>query len=760
MRSTPEERRKDKITITIMANNNKENANASNTGGSKKPFYRNKKKSENATGNKPRLIREMKFHMHDSQQRKSSESFHRIKESIITKLTGILEHPAKIAESIRTMTPIALSAPELKASTKSTAEEKELDNRMLEMIFKINYERHMINQQALEENWVKTYALIWDKYCSREVQVALKEMPDFDTSVLNEPIVLLQRVENIMHTPMKAKYPPLTLVEVLISFLQIKQGDNESLLDYLSRFKSERNVMLGLVGKNIIDGYTERMSAYLDLAATDTAGQSRLKGEELNKFMAILFLRNAEEDRFGEMMIEYRKSFANKDNKYPKSVPDMIDVMRQQPEKKRKQKYPPTKKVESPTKKEEESASSFAQDKKGEQKKRTCYCCGEPGCIPSTCPKKGQAKDLWSKPEQFKESHTTLVYEERCFSGAQKVHSTKIEPEVIIDSGSSISLIKDKELLDEIHECKFKIIMETNAGTKRITEEGTMPDYGTVYYDPEAMTNLFSISDMVRKGNHVYLDTKEANCFVVTGKNGNNTRFSCDKRGLYVRECGKPENKVSFANNHVEGFTPRQVETARKVRKLYHDLNAPSISSLKAWIRQNMAKNIPISYDDVDLAEKVFKKDVPTLKGKGTRPHPPIVRTADNIKLPAELIHNGRKIELAIDVVYINDQSFLHSVDRSVKLNLLSALGTRKKGQNYDSDLLYAGINDVLRHYNKADIYVERIHADTEFRTLTKQLVDKWDVAMNFSLPGAHVPDISFDSISRIRASKCLFNSN
>ena len=36
-----------------MANNNKENANASNTGGSKNPFYRNKRKSENATGNKP-----------------------------------------------------------------------------------------------------------------------------------------------------------------------------------------------------------------------------------------------------------------------------------------------------------------------------------------------------------------------------------------------------------------------------------------------------------------------------------------------------------------------------------------------------------------------------------------------------------------------------------------------------------------------------------------------------------------------------------
>ena len=77
------------------------------------------------------------------------------------------------------------------------------------------------------------------------------------------------------------------------------------------------------------------------MAVTDTVGQDLMKRQELDKFMAILFLRNAEQDRFGEMMVKYPKSFANKDNKYPQSVPDMIDVMLQQPEKKRKQKVSP-----------------------------------------------------------------------------------------------------------------------------------------------------------------------------------------------------------------------------------------------------------------------------------------------------------------------------------------------------------------------------------------------------------------------------------
>ena len=82
-------------------------------------------------------------------------------------------------------------------------------------------------------------------------------MPDFDTKIVNQPVELLARAENLVHTPMKEKYPLLTLVEVLISFLQIKQADDESLLDYLSIFKSKQNVMLGLVGRKFLDKYTE-----------------------------------------------------------------------------------------------------------------------------------------------------------------------------------------------------------------------------------------------------------------------------------------------------------------------------------------------------------------------------------------------------------------------------------------------------------------------------------------------------------------------
>ena len=55
----------------------------------------------------------------------------------------------------------------------------------------------------------------------------------------------------------------------------------------------------------------------------------------MDNFMDILFLRNADKDRFGEMLVDFRKSYANKENRYPQSMANIMDVMRQQSEKRK-----------------------------------------------------------------------------------------------------------------------------------------------------------------------------------------------------------------------------------------------------------------------------------------------------------------------------------------------------------------------------------------------------------------------------------------
>ena len=91
----------------------------------------------------------------------------------------------------------------------------------------------------------------------------------------------------------------------------------------------------------------------------------------------------------------------------------------------------------------------------------------------------------------------------------------------------------------------------------------------------------------------------------------------------------------------VEGFTDREVQRATTARKFLHDLSAASVEDVKFFIRSNQARNVPISTEDIQLAEKVFGTNVPLCKGKWTAKKPPVVRREDHIELPPELQLDG-----------------------------------------------------------------------------------------------------------------------
>ena len=111
----------------------------------------------------------------------------------------------------------------------------------------------------------------------------------------------------------------------------------------------------------------------------------------------------------------------------------------------------------------------------------------------------------------------------------------------------------------------------------------------------------------------------------------------------------------------VEGFTRRQIERAQQARKFYHDLNAENVANVKSFIRSNQAKNVEVTTEDMNLAERIFGLDVPNTKGKWVNEKPRVVRNEDEIELPPELDLSGKEMELAIDIVYINRECFLHS---------------------------------------------------------------------------------------------------
>ena len=57
----------------------------------------------------------------------------------------------------------------------------------------------------------------------------------------------------------------------------------------------------------------------------------------------------------------------------------------------------------------------------------------------------------------------------------------------------------------------------------------------------------------------------------------------------------------------------------------------------------------------------------------------PMVKREDHIELPPELEVDGQEVDLAVDVVYINKEMFLHAIDQTVKCPNCVVLGTYNK---------------------------------------------------------------------------------
>ena len=154
--------------------------------------------------------------------------------------------------------------------------------------------------------------------------------------------------------------------------------------------------------------------------------------------------------------------------------------------------------------------------------------------------------------------------------------------------------------------------------------------------------------------------------------------------------------------------------------------------------------NIEVSTEDMNLAERIFGLDVPNTRGKWTKEKPKIGSNEDVVEIPPELDFAGKEMELAVNIVYINSECFLHTVDRTIKEPTCITLGTYIKEEAPTQKTLYQALDEVMRKYNQADVRISVIHANNEFRSVLNDLIvsDEWDVDVNFLNPGEHVPDI------------------
>ena len=97
------------------------------------------------------MIREYKFYLHDSAQRKTSESFGKIKESIIMKIQNTFDKPTAIAESLSSGTKKVYNKPVKKRSNDDDDDIREGENALYLEEWKIDFLFYWNESKEFEE---------------------------------------------------------------------------------------------------------------------------------------------------------------------------------------------------------------------------------------------------------------------------------------------------------------------------------------------------------------------------------------------------------------------------------------------------------------------------------------------------------------------------------------------------------------------------------------------------------------------------------
>ena len=201
----------------------------------------------------------------------------------------------------------------------------------------------------------------------------------------------------------------------------------------------------------------------------------------------------------------------------------------------------------------------------------------------------------------------------------------------------------------------------------KVTHKAKMPGYHKdVWFSKRAITNIIALSNLIEQ----YRVTYDSNdlMFVVHRESENkpNMEFRMHSSGLhYYDPRREPFAFVNTVSENKEGFTKRQIKGAEVARTLYATLSYPSWKDFKWVIRSNQIKDCPVTVQDVDVALKIWGKNIAALKGKTTRAKPnPVAR--DFVKVPKELLKLHKEVFLTADIFFVNKIPFFLTLSRAI----------------------------------------------------------------------------------------------
>jgi hypothetical protein len=314
-----------------------------------------------------------------------------------------------------------------------------------------------------------------------------------------------------------------------------------------------------------------------------------------------------------------------------------------------------------------------------------------------------------------------------------------LKEEILLDSQSAMDLFCNTSLVSKISKSRSNMRLKSNGGTIVVSRKPTMEGYNkTVWFSTRAITSIIALHNLIDQYRVTY-DSDDL-MFVVhrESESNPNMEFKMHKSGLHYYVPRK-EHHLTFVNTVSEnktGFTKRQIKCAEIAQNLYKALSYPSMKDFKWVIQSNQIKYCPVTIQDIDVATKIWGKNIAALKGKTTpsKRHPV---SRDYVKVPNELLKLHKEVFLTTDIFFVNKIPFFLTLSRKICFTAVNHLTDRTVPQ------IFNAFKEMYQYYLQRGFHITMVHADGEFAPL-KTLIEAMSGGpmVNLTSANEHVPKI------------------
>jgi hypothetical protein len=139
------------------------------------------------------------------------------------------------------------------------------ENRQNEMIFQMELKEYSDRKKQYNENKTQMYALFFEHCCSKSMLQKIRALSNFETDIEDNPIkLLLEAIKQPALNYQDNKYKWIIIIDALMTFMNCRQREGESLQDFTSRFKTARELFVSHFGGLLIvpNKDVEQMKGY------------------------------------------------------------------------------------------------------------------------------------------------------------------------------------------------------------------------------------------------------------------------------------------------------------------------------------------------------------------------------------------------------------------------------------------------------------------------------------------------------------------